>query len=254
VLPRRVAASAVRWKNILLAQLTYRLSRSAPRLMRRLLLAGVRAQLPEGYDVATHFTPRYDPWDQRLCLVPDGDLFRAVRSGTASVVTDTIDTFTADGVRTSSGTVLPADVVVTATGLAVLPVGGIALEVDGTPVRLPDTVAYKGMMLSGVPNFAFTIGYTNTSWTLKADLVATYVCRLLDHLAASGLRYVVPLEPASGRRAPLIDLTSGYVRRGLPLMPRQGDRVPWRLHQSYLRDVRMFRGGRLDDAGVRFVR
>ncbi len=254
LLPERAATSAVRWKNILTAQLTYRLSRSAPGVMRSLLLRGVRARLPEGYDVATHFTPRYAPWDQRLCLVPDGDLFRAIRSGTASVVTDTIDSFTPDGVRTTSGTVVPADVLVTATGLAVLAVGGIELEVDGQPVRVPDTVAYKGMMLSGVPNLAFTIGYTNASWTLKADLVAQYVCRLLDHLTASGRRYVVPLEPASGRRGPLLDLTSGYVRRGLQLMPQQGDRVPWRLHQSYLRDVRMFRRGRLEDAGVRFVR
>ncbi len=254
LLPERAATSAVRWKNILTAQLTYRLSRRAPGVMRSLLLRSVRARLPEGYDVATHFTPRYAPWDQRLCLVPDGDLFRAIRSGAASVVTDTIDSFTPDGVRTTSGTVVPADVVVTATGLAVLAVGGIELEVDGQPVHVPDTVAYKGMMLSGVPNLAFTIGYTNASWTLKADLVAQYVCRLLDHLTATGRRYVVPLEPASGRRGPLLDLTSGYVRRGLPLMPQQGDRVPWRLHQSYLRDVRMFRRGRLDDAGVRFVR
>jgi cation diffusion facilitator CzcD-associated flavoprotein CzcO len=254
LLPDRSATSAVRWKNILMAALTYRLSRSATRVVRSLLLTGVRAQLPEGYDVATHFTPRYDPWDQRLCLVPDGDLFRALRDGAASVVTDTVDGFTPDGVRTASGAVLPADVVVTATGLAVLPVGGIALEVDGTPVRVPDTVAYKGMMLSGVPNLAFTIGYANASWTLKADLVARYVCRLLDHLTASRLRYVLPLAPISGRRRPLIPLTAGYVRRGRPLMPQQGDRVPWRLHQSYLRDRRMFRRGRLEDQGVRFVR
>ncbi|WP_088288501.1 NAD(P)/FAD-dependent oxidoreductase [Kineosporia sp. A_224] len=251
-LPQRAADPAIRWKNILAAQAQYAVSRRRPELMKSLLLKGVRAQLPEGYDVATHFTPRYAPWDERLCFVPDGDLFRAVASGRASVVTDTVDTFVPEGVRTSSGEVLPADVVVTATGLVLLPVGGIALSVDGEPVDVAQTVAYKAMMLTGVPNLAFTVGYTNASWTLKADLVAEYVCRLLTYMDRKGLRRVVPVPPPTDERLPLLDLRSGYVRRGLDALPKQGPRAPWRVHQNYVRDRVMFRRGRVDDEGVRF--
>ncbi|MFD0787805.1 FAD-containing monooxygenase EthA, partial [Micromonospora azadirachtae] len=213
-----------------------------------------RRHLPAGYDVERHFSPRYDPWDQRLCIVPDGDFFAAVRAGRASVVTGTIDTFTEHGIRLASGDDLPADIVVTATGLNLLALGGMTVRVDGVDVDLARTVAYKGMMLSGVPNLAMTIGYTNASWTLKADLVATYVCRLLRHLDRTGQQIVTPQPPPDDYRVPLIDLRSGYVLRSLDALPKQGRSAPWRLHQNYPRDVLLLRHGRLADEGVRFSR
>ncbi|MBX7266988.1 NAD(P)/FAD-dependent oxidoreductase [Micromonospora sp. Llam7] len=254
LLPPRLAYPIMRWKNVLLATATYQLARRAPRLVRGLLRRAVARRLPAGYDVDRHFTPGYDPWDQRLCVVPDGDLFAALSDGRAEVVTDTVDTFTEHGIRLASGRELPADVVVTATGLELLALGGMTLRVDGVDVDLPRTVAYKGMMLSGVPNFAMTLGYTNASWTLKADLVAGYVCRLLRHLGRSGNQAVTPLAPPPGPRTPLIGLTSGYVRRGVGQLPRQGHRKPWRLHQNYVRDLLLMRYGRVTDAGVRFDR
>ncbi|MFG1954404.1 flavin-containing monooxygenase [Micromonospora sp. NPDC048830] len=253
-LPARVAYPLVRWKNVLLGVANFQLSRRAPRLVRRFLLRAAAGRLPAGYDVQRHFSPRYDPWDQRLCVVPDGDLFTAVGQGRADVVTDRIDTFTPTGLRLASGAELTADVVVTATGLNLLALGGMTVTVDGAEVDLAQTVAYKGMMLSGVPNLAMTIGYTNASWTLKADLVAAYVCRLLRHLDVTGQQVVTPLAPASGQRAPLIDLKSGYVRRSVDALPKQGASAPWRLYQNYPRDVLLMRHGRLTDAGVRFSR
>ncbi|MFJ6197887.1 flavin-containing monooxygenase [Micromonospora sp. NPDC092111] len=253
-LPPKAAYPVVRWKNVLLGTANYQLSRRAPKLVRSLLRRAAKGRLPAGYDVDRHFSPRYDPWDQRLCVVPDGDLFAALTAGRASVVTDTVDTFTPGGVRLGSGTELPADVVVTATGLNLLALGGMTLAVDGVDVDLARTVAYKGMMLSGVPNFALTIGYTNASWTLKADLVATYVCRLLRHLDATGQQIVTPVAPPDGDLAPLIDLHSGYVLRSVDALPKQGARAPWRLYQNYPRDVMMMRHGRLTDEGVRFSR
>ncbi len=253
-LPARVAYPVARWKNVLFTTATFQLSRRAPRLVKWSLRRAAKDRLPAGYDVDQHFSPRYDPWDQRLCVVPDGDLFAAVSAGRASVVTDRIDTFTATGVRLASGTELPADVVVTATGLNLLMLGGMTITVDGVAVDLARTVAYKGMMLSGVPNFALTIGYTNASWTLKADLVATYVCRLLRHLDATGDQVVTPIAPASGKLVPLIDLQSGYVLRSINALPKQGASAPWRLYQNYARDVLLMRHGRLTDAGVRFSR
>ncbi len=252
-LPARLAYRIVRWKNTRAGALTYLLSRRAPRLMRALLRRGVRRRLPAGYAVDTHFAPRYDPWDQRLCLVPDGDLFAAIASGRASVVTDTVAGFAPDAVRLGSGGSLPADVVVTATGLNLLALGGIRLTVDGAEVDVPRTVAYKGMMLSGVPNMALTLGYTNASWTLKADLVAEYVVRLLDHLDTSGRRIATPVTPPDGPREPLIGLRSGYVLRSVDQLPRQGARAPWRLHQNYPRDVRLLRHGAVADEGIRFT-
>ncbi|MBW4701192.1 MULTISPECIES: NAD(P)/FAD-dependent oxidoreductase [unclassified Micromonospora] len=253
-LPARLAYPLVRGKNVLLGTVNYQLSRRAPKAVRAFLLRAARGRLPAGYDVDRHFSPRYDPWDQRLCVAPDGDLFAAVASGRASVVTDTVDTFTPGGVRLGSGVELPADVVVTATGLQLLALGGMALTVDGVDVDLGATVAYKGMMLSGVPNFALTIGYTNASWTLKADLVATYVCRLLRHLDATGQQVVTPVAPADGPLSPIIDLRSGYVLRSVDGLPKQGPRTPWRLHQNYVRDVLLMKHGRLVDEGVRFSR
>jgi cation diffusion facilitator CzcD-associated flavoprotein CzcO len=253
LLPARLAHPVVRWKNVALQTLFYRLCRRAPRLMRRLIRAGVQRRLPPGYDVDTHFRPRYEPWDQRMCLVPDGDLFAAIGRGTASVVTDRIETFTERGIRLASGRELEADVVVTATGLNLLALGGMRLAVDGHEVRLPEVVGYKGMMLSGVPNLALTLGYPNASWTLKADLVAGYVCRLLNHMDEHGYRQCTPRRPdASVPTAPLLDLQSGYILRALDQLPLQGDRVPWRLHNAYPRDVLLLRHGPLEDEGVEF--
>lgn len=253
-LPAKAAYAVTRWKNVALGVANFQLSRRAPGLVKRFLRRAARGKLPVGYDLDRHFSPRYNPWDQRLCVVPDGDLFAALRAGTASVVTDTIDTFTERGIRLASGEELPADVVVTATGLNLLALGGMTLVVDGAEVDLASTVAYKGMMLSGVPNFAMTIGYTNASWTLKADLVATYVCRLLRHLDDTGQQIVTPLAPDSDDLVPIIDLQSGYVLRAVDQLPKQGSEAPWRLHQNYPRDVLLMRHGRLTDAGVRFSR
>jgi cation diffusion facilitator CzcD-associated flavoprotein CzcO len=253
-IPDRYLYPLLRWKNVLGAQLLFQLSRRAPKLMKSLLRKGAMGLLPQGYDVDTHFAPSYDPWDQRMCFVPDGDLFKAVSDGRASIVTDTIAGFTADGVTTASGQHLPADIVITATGLNLLPVGGMRLTVDGDEVALGNTLAYKGMMLSGVPNFALTIGYTNASWTLKSDLVARYVCRLLNHMAAQRYDIATPRPPAGTEATvPLVDLRSGYVLRSIDKLPKQGPAAPWRLYQNYPRDVVLMRYGPVDD-DMRFDR
>jgi cation diffusion facilitator CzcD-associated flavoprotein CzcO len=252
ILPPEKAYRLVRRKNIATSGLSYRLSRRWPDVMRKVLVNGVRRRLPEGYDVATHFTPSYGPWDQRLCVVPDGDLFDSISSGRASVVTDRVARFTAGGLLLESGRELAADLVVTATGLEMLLIGGITLSVDGVPVDAPNTVAYKGMMLSGVPNFAFAVGYTNASWTLKCDLVSRYVCRLLAHLESQGHDVVTPLAPPDPGRLPLLDLSAGYVRRATAMLPKQGTRAPWRLLQNYRRDVALLTKGPVQDEGVRF--
>ncbi|HEX2291009.1 MAG TPA: NAD(P)/FAD-dependent oxidoreductase [Pseudonocardiaceae bacterium] len=253
-LPPKVAYPLIRWKNALLATLTFQLSRRAPGVIKALLRKGAAGQLPEGYDVGTHFTPQYNPWDQRLCLVPDGDLFKAIRSGRASVVTDHIETFTEHGIRLASGTELEADIVITATGLNLLLIGGMALSVDGADIDLGRTVAYKGLMLSGVPNFALTIGYTHASWTLKGELVSEYVCRLLNHMDQRGYQVCTPLAPDTPQREPLIDLQAGYVLRSVAALPKQGPAAPWRQYQNYPRDVLLLRRGPLEDEGVRFTR
>jgi cation diffusion facilitator CzcD-associated flavoprotein CzcO len=250
-LPAGVAHTVIRWKNVLLTQFSFQLSRRAPELVKKGIRKGVVEALPAGYDVDTDFGPRYDPWDQRLCLVPDGDLFRAISAGRADVVTDTIDTFTPTGIRLASGRELAADIVVTATGLSMQLLGGMRLDVDGTPVVPGDTVAYKGIMLCGVPNLAVTFGYTNASWTLKADLTAEYVCRLLDQLDARGLRQATPLAPDPALPTePFIDFSSGYVTRAVADLPKQGATTPWRLHQNYLRDTWLLRFAKVDDAMV----
>ena len=253
-LPGRLAASLVRWKNVLVATLVFQLSRRAPGLMGRLLRDGARRRLPAGYPVGTHFGPRYAPWDQRMCFVPDGDLFAAISAGKATVATGAIDGFTERGLRLASGAEVEADVVVTATGLEVLAVGGMILTVDGREIDIADTVAYKGMMLSGVPNFALAVGYTNASWTLKVDLTSAYLCRLIEHMDRHGHQVVTPVPPPAGPLRPLIDLRSGYVLRALDRLPKQGPTAPWRLHQNYPRDLLMLRHGRVDDEGVRFGR
>ncbi len=248
-LPARAAHAVIRWKNVALTQFSFALSRRAPERVKQAIRKGVTEALPEGYDVDTDFTPRYNPWDQRLCLVPDGDLFEAISAGRAEVVTDTIDTFTRTGIRLTSGRELEADIVVTATGLAMQLLGGIALDIDGTKVVPGETVAYKGIMLCGVPNLATTFGYTNASWTLKADLTAEYVCRLLDLMDARGMRQCTPLAPDPGQPTePFIDFSSGYVARAAADLPKQGSTTPWRLHQNYLRDTWLLRFAKVDDA------
>jgi monooxygenase len=248
VLPARVAHPLLRWKNVLLTLLSFQLSRRRPALARRLFLEWATARLPAGYDVATHFTPAYDPWDQRLCVVPDGDLFEAIGAGRASVVTDEVDTFTERGIRVRSGAELEADVVVVATGLELLPLGGLELTVDGDPVDLPATVAYKGTMLSGVPNLALALGYTNASWTLKCELICRYVCRLLAHMDAHGFASATPTLPAGDLATrPFLDLASGYVQRAIARFPRQGTARPWRAYQNYVLDLALMRFGPVDD-------
>ncbi|HET8659431.1 MAG TPA: NAD(P)/FAD-dependent oxidoreductase [Micromonosporaceae bacterium] len=254
MLPRKLALWLVRWKNVLLTMAIFQLSRRAPQVMRRLHHRAAQARLPEGYDVQTHFNPGYDPWDQRMCFVPDGDLFTAISSGKASVVTDHIDTFTEHGIRLVSGTQLDADIVVTATGLNLQPLGGMRLAVDGADIDLAKTVAYKGMMLSGVPNLMLALGYTNAAWTLKCDLTSEYACRVLNHMDRHGYQVCTPVAPESSQLDPLIDLQSGYVLRGLDKLPKQGPRAPWRLYQNYPRDVRLLRHGAVEDEGVRFSR
>jgi cation diffusion facilitator CzcD-associated flavoprotein CzcO len=250
----RRAYRTVRAKNIALQALVYRFCRRFPRAARRVIRAHNRALLPEGFPVDVHFNPRYDPWDQRLCIVPDGDLFHALGSGRARIVTDEIEAFTRGGVRLRSGEELEADVVVTATGLNLQLFGGIDFVVDGQPVDLSRTIAYKGMMLSGVPNFVFAVGYTNASWTLKVDLVCEHFCRLLAEAAARGSRGVVPVlaDPAM-ETEPLLDFKAGYVQRSLHLLPRQGSRAPWQLAQNYWRDVRYLRRAPLDDGALSFL-
>jgi cation diffusion facilitator CzcD-associated flavoprotein CzcO len=249
LLPERTAYTLARWKNVLAQGLSYQLSRHAPGLIRRLLRRGVVRQLPAGYDVDRHFKPSYDPWDQRLCVVPGGDLFKAISDGGAEVVTDEIETFTEDGIRLRSGRELEADVIVTATGLNLLVLGGIELAIDGEPRPIADTVGYKGMMFSGVPNLALALGYTNASFTLKTDLVAEHLCRLFKYMDANGYRVATPRAPdPSQPTEPFIDLQSGYVLRALDQLPKQGTASPWRLHQNYARDIRLLRHGPVDDA------
>jgi monooxygenase len=254
VLPERLVYPIARWKAVLVSMGSYQLSRRRPAVMKKALRRLQERQLPAGYDVAKHFTPPYDPWDQRLCVVPDGDLFRAIRDGRASVVTDRIARFDETGIALESGEHLDADLVVTATGLQLLPIGGMTLTVDGAPVELSETVSYKGMMISGVPNLTMTIGYTNASWTLKADLVARYVTRLLAYMERHGHDVATPLTPADPEREPFLGLSSGYVQRSLDRLPQQGGRAPWKLHQNYLRDVVLVRCAPVEDEGIRFSR
>ena len=253
VLPDRVSGPLVRWYKALTTQAFYQLSQRRPAFVKRLLRKGLERQLPPGYDIDTHFSPTYDPWDQRLCLVPDGDLFKAIKAGDASVVTDRIETFTETGLRLESGAELDADVVVSATGLEMLFLGGIELTVDGEPVDVPSTLVYKGMMLGGVPNLATAVGYTNASWTLKCELSCEYVTRLLNHLRTNGLRQCTPVnDDTTIGTEPLLGLSSGYVRRAADRLPKQGDRFPWKVYQSYLRDYRALRMSDVDDSVMRF--
>ncbi len=249
------AYQAVRIKNIALMSLSYQLSRRWPRQARSLIRRGVQAQLPDGYAIDVDFNPHYDPWDQRLCVCPDGDLFEAVRQGSATIVTDHVQSLTESGLALDSGRHLDADVIVTATGLELLALGGIELSVDGEPVDISQRITYRGMMLSDVPNAALAIGYTNASWTLKCDLTCEYVCRLLNHMRRRGYDYCVPENrDPSVVSAPLLNLASGYILRSVDQFPRQGSRRPWKLYQNYLLDLITLRLGSLEDGVLRFSR
>lgn len=253
VLPAKAAYKITRRMNVARQRLVYGLSMRQPRLVRRLIRATVKHQLPEGYPVDTHFKPRYNPWEERLCAVPDGDLFKAISDGRASVVTDGIVRFTQRGILLESGTELEADVIVTATGLNLRAFGGMHLTLDGAAVDPADQLAYKSMMLSGIPNFAFAIGYTNSSWTLKVDLVCEHLCRMLAHMDAAGYDTVVSVnnDPTVERR-PLLDFHAGYVRRAIDLFPKQGSHGPWTLEMNYAADRARLRKGPIEDPALRF--
>lgn len=252
-LPAKVSYPIMRWKNVLMTMASFQLSRRRPQAMKALLRKGLERQLPSGYDIDTHFKPSYNPWDQRLCLVPNGDLFESISAGRASVVTDRIETFTETGIRLVSGAELEADVIVTATGLNLVALGGLEFSVDGQDVTLADTMSYKGMMLSGVPNMAFAVGYTNASWTLKCDLTCEYICRLLNHMDEAGFRQCTPhnRDPRVSER-PFIDFSSGYVLRSIDKFPKQGSQAPWKLHQNYPLDILNLRFGSVADGVMEF--
>jgi len=253
ILPARAAYPIMRWKNVLITMASFQLSRRRPQTMKKLIRKGLERQLPDGYDIDRHFKPDYNPWDQRLCLVPNGDLFQAIKQGRASVVTDRIETFTETGLRLVSGAEIEADVVVTATGLNLLALGGAQLVVDGKQVELAKTMSYKGMMLSGVPNMAMSLGYTNASWTLKCDLTCEYVCRLLNHMDEHGYRQCTPRNrDPSVTELPFIDFSSGYVQRSIDSFPKQGSKAPWRLHQNYALDILSLRHGSVEDGAMEF--
>ena len=250
--PRWLASKLTRWKNILYGNLTFYLARRRPSLMKRILLKGVRRELPD-YEVDSHFTPRYNPWDQRICLVPDGDLFAAIREGRASIVTDAIDTFVESGIRLRSGETLPADIIVSATGLVVKIMGGAEFVVDGTPVPFNEKLVYKGSMFNEVPNLAMFFGYTNASWTLRCDLTARFVCRVMRHMDRKGWTVCVPsTADATVVPEPLLDFSSGYVTRGNAVLPRRGQKPPWRVKQNYLLDLAAFTFGSIDDGTLKF--
>ncbi len=249
----RLAYHMIRWRNVLFGMYFYQLCRRKPERAKELILGGVRAQLGKDYDVDTHFTPRYNPWQQRLCLVPDGDMFRAIREGRASVVTNHIDTFTENGLRLRDGSELEADLIVTATGLNLVPLGGLELNVDGRAVNVSDTMSYKGMMYSDVPNFASASGYTNASWTLKCDLTCEYVCRLLNYMDKHSYRRCVPRNSdPSVTTVPWLDFTSGYVQRAVSKFPKQGSKRPWKLYQNYALDIVTLRFGKVNDGVMQY--
>jgi monooxygenase len=254
-LPVRPAFAIARWFNVLRGLYFYRLARNKPTAVKRWIINQAQAQLGEGYDVKTHFTPRYNPWDQRLCLAPDADFFCAIKDGKADVVTDTIETFTVSGIRLRSGGEIKADIVVAATGLNLQVFGGIQVTVDGKPVKFSDTMNFKGVMFSDVPNLASVFGYTNASWTLKADLACAYIARLIRYMDRRGYVACTPRrrDPAVTPE-PFVDFTSGYFQRALDQFPRQGSKRPWKLYQNYMKDLLSLRYGAIDDGALEFSR
>lgn len=253
-LPGRFADPAIRWKNIFFAIGFYKWARRFPERARKWILKNVEAALDGATDLDPHFTPTYDPWDQRLCFVPDSDLFEAIKAGKASVVTDHIERFTKKGIRLESGAELEADMIVTATGLKLKMMGGMAFDIDGRSVKPSDVTMYKGTMLSDVPNFGFAIGYTNASWTLKCDLCCAYFCRLINHLDAHGYTHATPRVPTDLGEESALPLDSGYINRARDILPRQGDRAPWKLYQNYALDRAWLRHAPLRDSALELAR
>jgi monooxygenase len=254
IFPAKLAYAIARWRNVLRAMLFYWVARRFPNAFKGLVRMGIKAEMGKDYKVSPHFTPHYEPWDQRLCLVPDADLFKVLREGRASIVTDEIETFSETGIQLKSGQHLDADLVVTATGLNLQLLGGAQLVVDGQAVDPPKTMSYRGMMVSDVPNMAFAVGYTNASWTLKCDLVAQYACRLINYMDRHGYRQCTPRRTdPSITEEPIIDFSSGYVQRSIHKFPKQGSKVPWKLHQNYARDLVTLRFGRVDDGVMEFL-
>jgi len=253
-LPAKLAYGITRWKNVLRGMYFYRMCKRQPERVKNLILGGVRFALGPDYDVGKHFTPRYKPWDQRLCLVPNGDLFRSIKNGESSVVTDTITTFTGTGITLASGQTLDADIIVTATGLDLQVLGGLDVSVDGARVDLSKTMNYKGLMYSGVPNLASATGYTNASWTLKCDLTCEYVCRLLNYMNAKGYAQATPRRDPTVTELPWLDFSSGYVQRAVDKFPRQGVSRPWRLYQNYALDIVTLKFGKVKDEAMEFRR
>jgi cation diffusion facilitator CzcD-associated flavoprotein CzcO len=253
ILPEKAVSTIVRWRNILLGAYFFRMCRTRPERVKQMLLDGVRDALPEGYDVDTHFTPTYNPWDQRLCLVPDSDFFEAIKFNKASVVTDHIETFTESGIRLKSGKHLEADIVVTATGLNMQLMSGMPIVVDGKEIKPGDCLSYKGMMYSDIPNLATSFGYTNASWTLKCDLTCMYVCKLLNHMSKHGYTQSLPKRPADEvETEPFIDFSSGYVQRAMDRFPKQGRNEPWKVYQNYLKDKIVLGFSGVDDGVMIF--
>jgi cation diffusion facilitator CzcD-associated flavoprotein CzcO len=252
VLPDSVVFRLTRWKQVLFQMYVYRLSRHRPKLLRSLLLNRVREELGADYDIARHFTPKYNPWDQRLCAVPDGDMFAAIREGRAAVVTDHIERFNAAGIRLQSGAQLDADIIILATGLNLKFAGGVQYSIDGKAIDFTRHFVYRGMMFSDIPNLAFVVGYTNSSWTLKADLTSSYMCRLLNHMARNGRKSVTPRVKEAVSEQPLLDFDAGYVLRSREQFPKQGDRFPWRVYQNYIQDFFSLGFGSLKDDELEF--
>jgi len=252
-LGEKIAYRLIRWRNVLLGMYFFQLARRKPARVKQLIMGGVKLAIGPDYDVATHFNPRYNPWDQRLCLVPDGDLFKSIREKRVSVVTSEIGRFTENGIRLKDGSELEADIIVTATGLVLQVLGGIEVEVDGRRVDFARTLNYKGMMYSDVPNLASAFGYTNASWTLKCDLTCEYVCRLLNYMDRHGYKQCMPhnVDPTI-QELPALEFTSGYVQRAIAKMPKQGSKRPWRLYQNYALDIVALRYGTVDDGVMRY--
>jgi cation diffusion facilitator CzcD-associated flavoprotein CzcO len=242
----------VRTRNVLMQQAFFQLARRRPQLVKKLITKGLLKELPPDYEVETHFNPAYNPWDQRLCLVPDADLFAAIRTGQAAVVTDHVEEITETGIRLRSERLLEADIIVAATGLKLQLMSDIRLFLDGKEQRLSGAMTYKGLMFGGVPNLSFSFGYTNASWTLKADLTSFYLCRLLNHLRRDGRTMAMPVPEADVKAIDLLDFSSGYVQRAKDILPVQGDRAPWKLHQNYVRDLAALKHGKLEDGVMRF--
>ena len=252
-LPSKMAYGITRWKNVLFGMFFYRMARKKPDAVKQRLIKMAADQLPADFDVATHLTPKYNPWDQRVCLVPDADMFKALRDKTADIVTDEIETFTETGLKLKSGKTLDADLIVTATGLRLEVWNGLEVSVDGRRVDPAKTLSYKGMMYSDVPNFASSFGYTNASWTLKCDLTCAYVCRLLNYMDKTGLRQATPRNTDPDiQEEPWLDFTSGYVQRSIDRFPKQGSKTPWKLYQNYARDIMALRWGKVKDGVMEF--